>query len=573
MTRTRVSRSRGARTQAPDAPMSCAAKLALVLFAAALSLSAQGAWAQQQTVCTITVNSADEKEVFRRHLPAAKYRFVELIERGRPDWLASACRAAVSCEVLIISGHYDGSNVFFSDRLEESEHLQVDELERASCSDSCNGLFARLGEVYLFGCDTLNPHPLNSVTAEVVRSFVREGHSLQEAQRHLRSLNAGHGQSSRDRMRQVFKDVPVIYGFSSVAPLGPVAASTLDGYFRAAGAREIGQRRPSSRLLGQFSPFAMSVTQGITDKDPQADVRQDVCRFVDDRLSDPERLAFVHKLLQREMAQARVHLDRIERYTKALAGPARRTPEVAGALDIIGRDAASRARFLDFARDADQPAVRARMIKVARGLGWLSADQQWGELALMLGDLQARSVVGVTEVDLACTLNARHELDGAFSHRWPPGGPSDDVAHAAVRACLGSAEGRARVLEGWVGPSEADARIAQTYLRHRPVTDAGELRRVAAAIVRMPGSDAQVRALESLGRHYVSDREILDLLIGLYAQTPSWSVQAAVAGVLIRADRRSIASPQLLRILITQRRPSPAGDNMIDALNRQLQSP
>jgi hypothetical protein len=256
--------------------MSCIAKLALGLFAAALSLSAPGAWAQEQTVCTITVNSADEKEVFRRHLPAAKYRFVELIERGRPDWLASACRAAVSCEVLIISGHYDGSNEFFSDRLEESEHLQVDELERASCSDSCTGLFARLKEVYLFGCNTLNPQPLNSATSEVVRSFVREGHSLQEAQRHLRSLNAGHGQSSRDRMRQVFKDVPVIYGFSSVAPLGPVAASTLDGYFRAAGAREIGQRRPSSRLLGQFSPFAMSVTRGITDKDPQANVRQDV---------------------------------------------------------------------------------------------------------------------------------------------------------------------------------------------------------------------------------------------------------------------------------------------------------
>jgi hypothetical protein len=182
-------------------------------------------------------------------------------------------------------------------------------------------------------------------------------------------------------------------------------------------------------------------------------------------------------------------------------------------------------------------------------------------------------VVGVTEVNLACTLNARHDLDGAFTRRVPPGGPTDDVAHAAVRACLGSAEGRARVLEGWVGSSEADVRIAQAYLRHQPVTDAGELRRVAAGIVRMLASEAQVRALESLGRHYVSDREILDLLIGLYAQTPSWSVQAAVAGTLIRADRRSIASPELQRILITKRRPSPVGDNMIDALIRQLQSP
>ena len=92
--------------------------------------------ADKQTVCTITVNSADEKEAFRRHLPESKYRFVELVERGRPDWLASACRARVQCDVLIVSGHYDGGNEFFSDQLEASEFLPVDELERVSCSDS-----------------------------------------------------------------------------------------------------------------------------------------------------------------------------------------------------------------------------------------------------------------------------------------------------------------------------------------------------------------------------------------------------------------------------------------------------
>ena len=88
-------------------------KLRLVLFAAALCLATPFAAAAKQTVCTITVNSADEKETFRRHLPAAKYRFVELVERDRPDWLASACRTAVACDVLIVSGHYDGGTEFF----------------------------------------------------------------------------------------------------------------------------------------------------------------------------------------------------------------------------------------------------------------------------------------------------------------------------------------------------------------------------------------------------------------------------------------------------------------------------
>jgi hypothetical protein len=170
-------------------------------------------------------------------------------------------------------------------------------------------------------------------------------------------------------------------------------------------------------------------------------------------------------------------------------------------------------------------------------------------------------------------LNQEHELDGTFDRRWVPGSAADDVAHAAVRACLGSAEGRARTLAGLVSPNEPDVQIARAYLRRQPINDAAELRQVAAGIVRMPPSDAQVRALEALGRHYVSDRAILDMLVGLYSQTSSWSVQAAIAGILIRADRRSIASPRLLATLRNDRRPSPPGDDMVDALIHHLQSP
>ena len=549
--------------------------LTRLMAALALACCAPAPWAatEKQTVCTITVNSADEKEAFRRYLPASKYAFVELVERDRPDWLASSCQAGVQCDVLIISGHYDGGNEFFSDRLETREFLPVDELERVSCSDSCPGLFSQLKEVHLFGCNTLNPEANSSATAEIVRSLVREGRSPKEAERQWRALNAGHGQSSRDRMRQIFKDVPVIYGFSSVAPLGPVAASTLSSYFRSAGAREIGTGRASKSLLGQFAPFAMTVTQGMTERDPHAAVRADVCRFADDRASDADKLGFVHQVLRRDGAQARVHLDRIQRHASAAHEPARHTPEVALAFATIAGDSASRERFLTFARDADQPAVRARMLKLAHDLGWLSAEQRWAELALMLGELQARNSVGITEVDLACTLNAEHDLDGAFNRRVVPGSAADDVAHAAVRACLGSTEAQARTLQALVSASEADVKIAQAYLRHRPLTDAAELHRLAERIALMPPSEAQVRALEALGRHYVSDREILDRLTRLFSATSSWPVQAAIAGILLRADLRTIASPQLVATLQRERRASPPGDDMVDALIRRLQSP
>lgn len=545
----------------------------LLILHAALWASAPLAAAPVQTVCTITVNSADEKETFRRHLPEARYRFVELVERGRPDWLASSCREAVSCDVLVISGHYDGGNEFFSDQLDVREFLPVSELERASCSGSCPGLFSRLKEVYLFGCNTLNPQPQSSASAEIVRSLVREGHPPKEAKRQLQSLAAAHGESSRDRMRQIFKDVPVIYGFSSSAPLGPIAASTLERYLRSSGEREIARGHPSGRLLGYFAPFSMAVAQGMTDKDPHLQARRDMCQFADDRRPVAEKLGFVHRLLQRHSGEARLYLDRIQRLTTTLDAAARQEPPVARALQAIAGDAAARERFLDDARGAEQATVRVRLIDVARDLGWLTEEKRWEELALMLGELLARREVGVPEVGLACSLNERGDLDGAFNRRVVPGSAADDVPHAAVRACLGSAEGRARTLQALLSAAEADVVIAQAYLRHRPITDDAELRGIVAGIAGMAPGDAQVRALESLGRHYLSDREALDTLTDLFAQTPSWDVQNAIAGILIRADRRSLAHTRLLLTLLEQRRSPAPGSSMVDALILRLQTP
>ena len=538
-------------------------------------MTAAGARPGPQTVCTITINSADERDVFRRHLPAGQYRFVELVERNRSDWLASACRAAVRCEMLIVSGHYDGGTEFYSDQVEEREFLPVDELERVSCSDSCAGLFAGLKEVYLFGCNTLNPLPLRRWTAEIVRSLMRDGHSRREAELRLRSLNAAHGQSSLDRMRLVFKDVPVIYGFSSMAPLGSMAGAKLDGYLRATSAGEIGSGRASHRLLAHFAGHGMTATKGMTDHDPHAQARSDVCRFVDERVHDAAKLRFVHQLLRRQTAQARVHLDRIERFARSLDDPARRTPEVAQAIDEISRDTATGIRFLEFARDADEPGVRARMLEVAHDLGWLSVDERLDELVRMLVELQARPRVGLTELNLACMLNRQYELDRAITapaaHARPVA-PADATAHDALRACLGSAEARVRTLQALVSPREADVAIAQAYLRHRQITDLGELRTVTEAIAGMRPPAAQVRALEALVRHHVAHREILERLVRLFEQTPSAAVQAAVAGVLIRSDTRAFEREELTRTLRQHRLRSPDGNDVIDLLIRILQS-
>ncbi|TMG86197.1 MAG: hypothetical protein E6H78_04750 [Betaproteobacteria bacterium] len=248
------------------------------------------AYADKKTVCSITVNSSDEKEAFRRSLPPDKFQFVELVERGRPDWLASACRQQIRCDVLVVSGHYDGYNEFYSDRLGVHEFLPVDELERASCSNSCSGLFSQLKEVYLFGCNTLNPEALKRASSEIGRSLIRSGYSRSDAERLSRSLSARHGESSRDRVRLIFKNVPVIYGFSAKAPVGPAAASMLNGYFRSGGGGEIGGGRVSSGLRAHFANSSLAAASGLSDSEPLAALRRDVCQFSDDGLPAAQKL-------------------------------------------------------------------------------------------------------------------------------------------------------------------------------------------------------------------------------------------------------------------------------------------
>lgn len=525
---------------------------------------------ERTTVCTITVNSADEKETLQRQLPPDRYRFVELVERGRADWLESACRQDVRCDVLVISGHYDGGNEFFSDRTEAREFLPVDEMERVACGTSCAGLFAQLKEVYLFGCNTLNAEPTRTPSGEITRSLARAGLGRGDAERATSALGARHGESSRDRMRQIFKDVPAIYGFSSVAPLGPAAGALLNRTLQG-GPGEFATGRPNARLLGAFSAHAMTVTSGMRDTDPQAAHRRDICQFADDGLPAERRAAFVHGLLRRDMAEVRMFIDRLERFATNSKGA-----EDARALDALGaiaRDDVARARYLEFARDADLASTRSRMLGIARDLGWLSAEDYRAELVLMFNGQLASASTAASDVDLACKLNRDGELDREFDRLESPPAGMERAAHTAILACLGSDAARTRTLHALTSADEQEATIAQVYLRNRPLDDEIELRGVTEQVIRMPPSPAQVRALHALAGHRFSDPATLEHLTRLFPKAGSVGVQTAIAEILLRADYRAVASPEFVRSLQEHRlKAATDAPDMIDVLLRRLQA-
>jgi len=539
------------------------------LVALAASACVLDARAQKSTICTITVNSADERDSFRHYLSPDRFQFVELVERGRPDWLASACKQQVQCDILVVSGHFAGTE-FYSSKFDVSESLRVDEMERVQCSGSCPGLFSQLKEVYLFGCDTLKPEPVRSATPEIVRSLVRSGRPRSEAQRLARGLSERHGESSRDLMRRIFADVPLIYGFYSLAPLGRTAGPLLTEFFEMGPSDEIGSGRPSDRLLALFGPASMTIASGLRDSDPHADFRRQSCQYFDDRVSLAQKVGLIHRTMRGNAAELRMSFERIERFFASVSENERQDASLKQALAALSRDRSTHERYLSLVRDTEDPALRVRMIALARTVGWLSAAEQRAETVRMMLDMLAGGLT-YGEVDLICSLNKDRELDQEL-HRFKVSKLSaDKTAHAAARACLGSAEGRKRVLRALASPDDRDVQIAQAYLRHRPIIDAGELRAAAAGIARMPGSSAQVRALETLARHHIADREILAELARMFTEATSVSVQRAIAEIFIRSDYRPIATPELVALLRHHRLQSPDGVDLIDVLIGRLE--
>ena len=501
-------------------------------LAAALLATAAAAHAEKQTVCTVTVNSADEREAFRRHLPEGRFDFVELVERGNPDWLATSCRKGVRCDVLLVSGHFAGTEFYASRPDIGVETLPVDVLERAACSESCPGLFADLKEVYLFGCDTLNPAPVRVTTPEMVRALQREGATPDAAARAARELAERHGESALDHMRRLFAGVPVIYGFSSKAPYGRYAGPVLARHLQSGGAEEVGSGTMSERLRRTFAPASMVVAAGLAGHERNADYRAEVCGYHDTRLTAAQKLAGIHAMLSRSMAEARLSLDRVEKFLAELGPEERARPDFAAAMAAIASDDPVRGRFLHLARDTPDPAVRLRLIALGRNLGWLTPPQERDEIVAMVGELLASRASGFHEVELVCTLNRDGGLDGRVAR---PGKEIGTAAAHATLACLGHAESRSRALEALVSPDESEVQVAASYLRHRPLAGADELRAVAAKVTRMVNVAAQARALEALARQHVTDEFVLVELAGLYERTRSPAVRSAIAEVYLRA--------------------------------------
>lgn len=165
----------------------------------------------------MTLNSSIEKELFTQHLSSGvnkgKFLFHELVKGDKEDWFKRACKSKISCDIIVISGHYNKH--FFYGESSEKYELGLSELIQNSCKETCAGIMSDPTEVFLLGCNTLKGNP---GSYELLHKKIIGGHTYE------------FGISPVSTMKRAFANVPGLYGFNVKAPTGEKIAPELQAY-------------------------------------------------------------------------------------------------------------------------------------------------------------------------------------------------------------------------------------------------------------------------------------------------------------------------------------------------------
>lgn len=199
------------------------------LFFTALSVALLTQSIEAKTLCAMTFNSADEKQVFSKQLTPHGYELVELVPQNKdPQWFSKACANVKACDILVVSGHFGG--IFFGEQ--SSATISLNELINARDKSLCPSILDKPKAVYLMGCNTLaSKLPDHRSVNDYLRVLTGDGFPLSLAEDVAASRYLNFGQSMSEIMTNVFNKAELVVGFDSTGPLGAQAAPKLKKAF------------------------------------------------------------------------------------------------------------------------------------------------------------------------------------------------------------------------------------------------------------------------------------------------------------------------------------------------------
>ncbi|HEY8518320.1 MAG TPA: hypothetical protein VIS07_22635 [Candidatus Binatia bacterium] len=409
-----------------------------------LDAVAPDARAERLQVCGFGFHSPDELAAFERNLPPTDFEFIDLSPpplgvapsdaSDEYGWLQGACRQDLRCEVVVFSGEFAGR--FFGSC---GRSLSLQALEEASCQARCDGLFHAPREVFLLACNTLATKDEDMRSPEAyLQVLLDHGFDRATAERVVAMRYGPLGPTFREALRRVFMDVPRIYGFSSVAPLGRYTAPMLDKYFRRVGdyrrhLEQISRGGPPNRALAAaFAGTSLVETTGLSRDEPAAADRDLICALYDERQPVVRRLEIVRDLVARPdvlsfVPSIQVFIDRHPE--EEMSRDERRV------FEEIKADQAARDSVVALVHQLDVSALKLELGHFAVHMGWLPQPEFRALVIESVRELLRRPLTNEV-VDVMCEVPKHESVGDEFTLEDVPAGLFREPEGIRLVSCL-----------------------------------------------------------------------------------------------------------------------------------------
>ncbi len=382
--------------------MALKALFSYLMFSTLLTALTAAEPAGKYKVCTITINSDDEKKVFKKHLNPNDFEFIELTpgsSKKEPnasqeednDWLSASCQSGIECDILLISGEFAGG--FFG----TSEHsLDLNELESKSCEKSCRGILNHPKEVFLMGCNTLATKESDQIRTpeEYMRVLLSHGFSNVSAERIVDARFGVLSSSNQATMRRIFQGVPNLYGFTSVGPSGKSIRSHLENYFKkkpdyrrhieALKFTDIEknisflnkkQLKPrNTELLSALKISAITQCSGLGPE--ESSDRHAICAFNNPNIPREEKLALTARLA--ESPEFLNYFNQISDFFRKIRSRTKSIPYSESEKKIllqISKNEEAQKKILSLVRTNGTSGTKIQAISLSQDLNWISTDE------------------------------------------------------------------------------------------------------------------------------------------------------------------------------------------------------
>lgn len=349
----------------------------------------------KRTVCSMTLNSDEERDIFIREVEKDRAHFNQVVELtsfgSGGNWFEAACRTGVRCDILVISGHF--TDRFSGNHQGARRSLTMDTMERAGCRNTCEGIMDHPYEVFLLGCNTLSEKGTDTRGERgYLEHLLEEGTSRSRSELVTEGLFGITGDSNRGRMERAFRgQTKMLYGFDSRGPSGATIEPMLNDYFRRrsllAGLQRAEAVRATSQVTAANNLLAETLNrtafeQCVAGADSLLDRR--VCALYNEGLTVERRLSIIEDAFGEE--DWIKYVPTINEFLRAHP-PANMSREQRNLLRELARNPVIGRQARNLARSHRYAAVRAEWQFFADSIGFGASGAAPERRADPIGDL------------------------------------------------------------------------------------------------------------------------------------------------------------------------------------------